>query len=104
MLSLTPLNGLHAAIKRRNSKARRDSISAPSNLKLPGAIRRFSSTETLSSSHLTSNVATVTRKSSFSRRIRKVSIAIPQPDIAADACNALDLHIAKIKRKLVSYN
>lgn len=89
------VSGLQAAIKRRNSKVPKDSLS----------IRRFSSSEALSS-HLqsppsgTPSVATVARKSSFSRRIRKVSTGNSQVE-AIDACTLLDLHIAQIKRKLV---
>jgi hypothetical protein len=105
MLSLTPLSGLQAAIKRRNSKvARRDSISIEhSNLALPGTIRRFSSTEALNSQSLAPNVATVSRISSFSRKIRKISTgSAPVQAELVDTCNGLDLHIAQIKRKLVS--
>lgn len=107
MLSLAPLSGLQAAIKRRNSKlARRDSISIEhSNLALPGTIRRFSSTEALNSQSSAPSVATVSRISSFSRKIRKISTgnspAQTQTELV-DSCNDLDLHIAQIKRKLVS--
>ena len=105
MLSLAPLSGLQAAIKRRNSKvARRDSISIEhSNLALPGTIRRFSSTEALNSqTSAPPSVATVSRISSFSRKIRKISTGNPAQTELVDSCNVLDLHIAQIKRKLVS--
>lgn len=102
MLSITPLR---AAIKRRNSKVHRDSNSTQSTLALPGVVRRFSSAETLNP-HLLQppsapNVATVTRRSSLSRRIRKVSAGTNQIE-ATDTCTILDMHIAQIKRKLVS--
>lgn len=108
MLSLAPLSGLQAVIKRRNSKlARRDSLSIEhSNLALPGPIRRFSSSENLNSQSPapTPSVATVSRKSSFSRRIRKISSGSIQAQTdVVETCYVLDLHIAKIKRKLVSY-
>ena len=108
MLSLTPLSGLQAVIKRRNSKAaRRDSLSIEhSNLALPGGIRRFSSSETLNFQLPTSapNVATVSRKSSFTRKMRKISVGNNQIQTeAADTCTSLDFHIAQIKRKLVSH-
>lgn len=108
---LSPLSGLQAAIKRRNSKARRDSFSlGPSSLPVPGegGIRRFSSSETLNGSYLlapTPSVATVTRRSSVSRKMRKVSSGSNhhQQD-SPDPCSLLDMHIAQIKRKLVSLN
>lgn len=105
MLSLAPLSGLQAVIKRRNSKlARRDSLSIEhSNLALPGTIRRFSSSEALNSQTPAPApcVATVSRKSSFSRRIRKISLGTGQSEVV-ETCYVLDLHIAQIKRKLVS--
>lgn len=109
MLSLAPLSGLQAAIKRRHSKAsRRDSLSIEhSNLALPGTIRRFSSSEALNAQTPAAapSVATVSRKSSFSRRIRKISSGSnPGQAEVVDTCCVLDLHIAQIKRKLVSYN
>lgn len=99
MLALTPLSGLHAAIKRRNSRARRDSISLgqSSSLTLPGNMRRFSSSESIAHK----DGASVTRRSSFTRRIRRVSTATNQAE-ASENCAALDLHIERIKRKLVS--
>lgn len=108
MLSLTPLSGLQAVIKRRNSKAaRRDSLSIEhSNLALPGGIRRFSSSEALNFqlSATAPNVATVSRKSSFTRKIRKISVGSNQiQSEAVDTCTSLDLHIAQIKKKLVSH-
>lgn len=107
MLSLTPLSGLQAAIKRRNSKARRDSISVDrSNLALPGTIRRFSSSETINSpvQPAAPSVATVSRRSSFSRKIRKISVGNVQVQTdVIDTCCALDTHIAQIKRKLAEF-
>ncbi len=106
---LSPLSGLHAVIKRRNSKARRDSFSiSPSTLPVPGegGIRRFSSSETLNGSYLQAlapSVVTVTRRSSISRRIRKVSSGSNHHQVDyPDPCSLLDMHIAQIKRKLVS--
>lgn len=108
MLSLAPLSGLQAVIKRRNSKARRDSFSiVHSNLDLPGTIRRFSSSEAINSQlHLSApSVATVSRISSFSRKIRNISVGnnpAAQSEVV-DSCTALDLHIALIKRKLAEF-
>lgn len=101
------VSGLQAALKRRNSKVHRDNVVAPGNLGLPSALRRFSSSEVLAG-HLQSpppapSVATVARKSSFSRRIRKVSTGNNQSE-SVDGCTVLDMHIAQIKRKLVSCN
>ena len=91
------VSGLQAALKRR--------IKDQSGLALTGpAARRFSSGEVLSSQlqNLPApNVATVARRSSFSRRVRKVSTGNSQPEVL-DSCTVLDIHIAQIKRKLVS--
>ena len=98
------VSGLQAALKRRNSKVHKDTVAAPGNLGLSSALRQFSSSEVLNP-HLSPppapSVATVARKSSFSRRIRKVSTGHNQSE-AVDGCTALDMHIAQIKRKLVS--
>ena len=79
------------------------SSSAQLSLTLPGHIRRFSSSETLSN-HPTNNaspVALVARRSSFSRKMRKASSSNSSTDITSE-CMQLDMLFAKIKRKLVS--
>lgn len=101
-IDMLSVSGLQAALKRRNSKVLRDNSSAQSS----ADTRRFSSGEVLGShlqspSVLAPSVATVSKKSSFSRRIRKVSTGNNQAE-ALDSCTLLDMHIAQIKRKLVS--
>ena len=99
MLALAQLQNLPAVLKRRNSKQ----IQSPSSLVLPGNIRRFSSTEMLNNQQPLNPppVATVARRSSLSRKLRKTSSANVSSDVNSD-CMQLDLLFTKIKRKLVS--
>ncbi len=106
MISLTPIsNGLQAVLKRRNSKVEKEPVGARSSLTLPLALRRFSSTESLGTpSHRISEAVTssVTRRRSFSKKMRKSYTGLPhRPE--RDACMDLDISIAKIKRRLVGY-
>ena len=110
MLTLAPFGGLQAALKRRNSSkasippSLQQQANGSNYLTLPGNIRRFASTEALSSLSSTSlGIANVNRRrGSLSRRMRKVSPAVSQtlPDLTT-VCLQLDLHIAKIKKTLV---
>jgi len=99
MLALAQLHNLPGVLKRRNSKQ----AQSQSSLALPGNIRRFSSTEALNNNQPLNPppVATVARRSSLSRKLRKTSSATVTSDINSD-CMQLDMLFTEIKRKLVS--
>lgn len=106
MLTLLPLNGLHAALKRRNSKtydfSRRGSVSVYSTYSLPqsrNSIRRFSSYEELAPIfQLLAQDGKLPKRNKELTKEKHKSLKRE----ASASCADLDAQLAKIKGQLVS--
>ena len=111
MLTLLPLTGLQAALKRRNSKtidfSRRGSISVYSTYSLPrdskSSMRKFSSYEELAPIfQLMQNDEDVSKPRSIMGRRASVAVTTSSRSQADGACAALDAQLARIRGQLVS--